>query len=128
MAQLKVYEWEKKTWPEFQEVKVNRFHQGVLLMKLSRHFKVDCPELRWSYRSGVARGNGGGSYHRSNLHPFIRCGKVTTLGTLLHEFAHHLDWRAYLGYGHRRSFKRALKRTYTWAKQWLPDARPNPNG
>ena len=125
MAWLKVYEWERAKWPEFQEIKVHRFQQGVLLEKLARHFKVSCPDLMQSNKRGAnansQESGAAGSYHRSGYGvPTIRLGMVTTLGTLLHEFAHHLNWVNYRQHGHGRKFKRELKRTYTWGKRYLP--------
>jgi len=120
MAWLKVYEWEHDTWPEFRKVKIDRRQQHGYIKKLARHFKIVEPTLRWSYKRGVASGEGGGSYHYRTLGSFIRIGKVTTLGTLCHEFAHHLAamrWGSWQG--HNKKFKRELKRTYTWAKRWL---------
>lgn len=124
MGWLRVYDWEKEMWPEFRDVKIERKEQHKLLKKLSKHFKICEPILRWSYKHGVAAGNGGGSYHyRSFGASFIRIGKVTVLGTLCHEFAHHLAAMRYGScQGHNKKFKRELKRTYTWAKRWLPES------
>ena len=126
MAWLKVYQWEHDTYPVFQEVKLDRHQQHLYLRKLSRHFKVPCPEIRQSYRSGVASGEGGGSYTPHYHRPVIRVGKITTMGTLCHEFAHHLHFVEHsrvsnlnIKMWHGKEFKRRLKRVYTWAKRWI---------
>jgi len=121
MAWLKVYEWESQTWPGFERISLDRPAQQKYLNKLCRHFKVPVPSFKWSYRRGVALGAGGGSYHgHGGVYAFIRIGKVSTMATLVHEFAHHLNAAHYGGDHHDRTFKRALKRSYTWAKRWLP--------
>lgn len=125
MAWLKVYEWERSKWPEFQAVLVERKRQCALVTKLARHFRVDRPLIKQSHKRGagaVAGFGAAGSYHKSSYWPTIKLGQVTTLGTLVHEFAHHLAWRRWKETGHGRAFKRELKRTYTWAKRWLPKA------
>lgn len=137
MVWLKVYAWETQLWPQFQGVKVHRFQQGVLLNKLAKHFKVPCPELAQSHRRGAnvnAQASGAaGSYHRGWLWGhrvgIVKLGQVTTLGTLLHEFAHHLNYCRWNGQrGHGRTFKRELKRCYTWGKRYLPGALLNKKG
>ena len=125
MAYLKVYAWEHEKWPEFQTVHIDRTRQSALLRKLARHFKVDEPRIEQSHRRGANathnKSGAAGSYHKARWLGWcvIKIGSVTTLGTLCHEFAHHLDWRRHNGDGHRRTFKRELKRTYTWAKRYL---------
>ena len=122
MAWLKVYQWEGETWPQFKTIKLDRARQTAIIKKLARHFKVDAPALIQSYRHGVARGEGGGHYEPSTWHSKIAVGKITTLATICHEFAHHLSYRLHgrPKQWHGPKFKRCLKRTYTWAKRWLP--------
>ena len=124
MAYLKVYEWEHATWPEFQTVHIDRRRQFILIRKLARHFKVDEPLLGACKRRGAnAKSNKTGAAGAYMMGPtnaaVIKLGNVTVLGTLVHEFAHHLDHRRWGGNGHRRTFKRELKRAYTFAKRYL---------
>jgi len=119
MAWLKIYQWERIEFMEFDRVNLDRHQQGVILRKLVRHFKTTPVELAQSYKRG-----GGGSYHHRKPPHYpsrIKCHKTTTLGLICHEFAHHLDRERYGGRGHRKSFKKALKRVYRWAKRWLPE-------
>lgn len=125
MFWLKVYQWELDTWPEFTKVHIDRTRQRALLRKLARHFKVDEPYIGQSRQRGANVSSGGigaGHYHRGSWSsgPHIDMGTITTLRVLCHEFAHHLDWRRHGGHGHRRTFKRELRRVYTWSKRYLP--------
>lgn len=125
MAAYVLYKWESDTYPAFQSRKVERHEQGVLLRKLSRHFKVDLPRLVYSRQRGAnalqQASGAAGMYHASMWHGncTIKLGKVTTLGTLVHEFAHHINWRRWKANGHGRTFKRELKRTYTFSRRYL---------
>lgn len=122
MAWLKIYEWERQTYPRFRQVQINRHEQKKYLKKLCRHFEVSEPALKRSQKRGVALGWGGGSYQPSHWNSgTIKIGKMTSMGTLCHEFAHHLDWKRNGVCGHGKTFKRELKRVYTWAKRWLPE-------
>lgn len=119
MAMLRVYLWEEATWPEFRKVAPLTEEQTTkLLRKLSRHFKTPVPYLRlygWS---------GGGRYWA--LRHRITLSRPVAFDTLLHEFAHHLNFIRNRENGHRRSFKRELKRTYTWARRYLPKEKSFP--
>lgn len=113
MAYLKVYKWEDETWPEFQGIKVTRERQAKLLRKLSRHFKVSEPRLTGCYK----RGSDSGQYFQ--YLEAISLHKNTSIGTLIHEFAHHLNWKKYKKKGHAKSFKKCLKRVYRWSRRYL---------
>lgn len=132
MAFLQVYRWEHDTWPTFQTVKVDRMTQRKLIKKLARHFKVDEPSLEFSRQRGanVAKSEtpGAAGKYIGGWHPRIKLGTVTTLGTLVHEFAHHLNYRRWASNGHGRTFKRELKRTYTFTKRYLPEVVLEPRG
>lgn len=117
---LKIYLDEQFEYPEFREVHLCRVEQYNILKKLCKHFKVCIPDLQYSHKRGVATGNGGGSYRASYFAPVIKIGKVTTLATLVHEFAHHLDFNKNNKIGHRKSFWKCLKKSYTFAKRYLP--------
>ena len=124
MAYLKVYEWEHTTWPDFQMVKIDRTRQYALNKKLARHFKVDEPRLVGSHQRGAnamnrASGASGKYHYAFPGMAVIKLGTISTLGTLCHEFAHHLNYRRWKAKGHGRTFKRELKRVYTFAKRYL---------
>jgi len=45
-----------------------------------------------------------------------------TIGVLLHEFAHHVNWHKYGRSGHRSPFPRVLREVYTtYVRIWEPD-------
>ena len=116
MAWLRVYRWESATWPEFRKVAPLTEGQATkLLRKLSRHFKTPVPYLR------LYGWNGGGRWRRGLVYHQITLSRPVAFDTLLHEFAHHLNFCRNRERGHRRSFKRELKRTYTWARRYLPE-------
>lgn len=117
MPYLKVYEWERKTWPVFHYVTLSVDDVEKVLKRLSRHFHVPCPTLKLSgrfrtidgkYRIGIS-----GDYLIT-----LRKRNIN-LGTTCHEFAHHLNHIVYEGFGHRGTFKISLKRVYTFAKRYL---------
>ena len=124
MACLQVYAWESQKWPRFLKVKLDVGQQKGLLFKLARHFKVNEPMLSYSHKRGAnakhSENGAAGSYEHRAWGSVIRLGSITTLGTLCHEFAHHLNWSRWRKGGHGRTFKRELKRTYTFAKRYLP--------
>ena len=129
------YAWEQETWPEYRKIIVTRHEQEVYVRKLVRHFKTPPVEVRQSYRRG-----GAGCYFPKRMNVFtgdrsakliggvIKMGKETNLGTVIHEFAHHLEYHQYGSGGHRKTFKRCLKRVYRWAKRWLPKEAANEVG
>lgn len=110
MAWLKVYDWEHEKWPEFQGVFIDYYRQLVLARKFSRHFKVLAPRMKTSRSRGLY-------FRRVEV---IKLPKRCPLGLFCHEFAHHLAWKRWNESGHGRKFKREMKRTYTFAKRYLP--------
>ena len=114
---LKIYEWETDTYPEFILASLKSCEAEKLLRKLVRHFKT-CP-VRLTFRGyGFVGGAYGHNSRRISLPHF------TSLSSVCHEFAHHLaDTRHQKTCGHRKEFKRELKRVYTYAKRWLPEKR-----
>ena len=122
----KTYEWEACAWPEFREITIDRATQERYLRGLIRHFKTGPCFVENSQRRG-----GAGVYYRGGRpgqiigHGRIKMSPNGNLGTLCHEFAHHLNWCRNKERGHRKKFKRELKRVYTWAKRWLPEIPKN---
>jgi len=120
MAWLKIYEWEQSTYKEFRDVAITRSEAEKYLRKFARHFKVNVPRVDYSR----VKRNGGGSYYaRSQM---IRLSHGTNLGTVCHEFAHHLNSQLNGGVklGHDKGFKKQLKKVYTFAKRYLPKPKP----
>jgi hypothetical protein len=111
MPYLKVYSWEDNTYPEFMVIKLDREQQKKLITKLSRHFKTPMPTIGQSHGRGL------------NYVPFwkqINTHKISTMGNIIHEFAHHLNSIRYDESGHGKSFKKCLKRVYKWSVRYLP--------
>lgn len=107
----KVYEWENKTWPEFDKVQVARSDAQKYLKKFSRHFKIEMPRIDMSRRN---KSKGTYSYG------WIAIPYTCSLGLIVHEFAHHLTRKTYgSNQNHNKKFKRCLKRVYTFAKRYL---------
>lgn len=115
---LKVYQWEEQTYPVFRTIKIEKSKASAYLKKFARHFKVDEPKIDWSIKK-----RGGGHYTPSKwFAPLIALPSNPSLGLICHEFAHHLDARRHpeTPQWHGKSFRRELKRTYTFAKRYLP--------
>lgn len=112
MSWLKIYDWEHETYPEFQKVEIAHQDAQRYFRKLARHFKVTTPTLSLRLKRG-----GGTYYSRSAM---IRLSRISNLGIVIHEFAHHLaDCTTRSRNSHNKSFKKALKKTYTFARRYL---------
>jgi hypothetical protein len=113
MPYLKIYEWENGAYPEFLPIKVKREDAPKYFKKFARHFRVIRPTLDfWRVKRHV-----GTYYHYTKS---IALPKIASLGLIVHEFAHHLaDEQNGKRNMHNKVFKRALKRTYTFAKRYL---------
>lgn len=124
MPAYKAYAWEREAYPAFQTIIIEDDDRKKYLDKLSRHFKVADVILSQSLQRGFGAGRSTWvSWYRTSV---IRLHKRTTLGTLCHEFAHHLvmvRWGKQRIH-HGRKFKRELKRVYTFAKRYLPQSEP----
>ena len=120
---LKVYWWEEQTYPQFKEFRVEKSRATFYLKKFSRHFKVYCPRL-----SSIQKRGGG--HYRPNAYgnALIALPKHPSLGLICHEFAHHLDAIRHpdTAQWHGKSFKRELKKVYTFAKRYLPETQKTP--
>lgn len=116
MAAWKMYEWEQKTYPQFRVIKLTKPQFQKYIKKLSKHFKM--PEPTVEYKLGHKNN---GTYYGYKNHIVINPFHGNQLGTLCHEFAHHLNYhRNDYERGHGKKFKHELKRVYTWAKRYLP--------
>ena len=113
---LAVYQWEADTYPEFHEVKVEKERAMFYLKKFARHFKTTCPTI-----SSINK-RGGGHYTPSSWRPRIALPPNPSLALICHEYAHHLDTirNPETKQWHGKSFKRELKKVYTFAKRYLP--------
>lgn len=112
---LAVYDWEHQTYPEFRKVKVEKARAMFYIKKFARHFKTSCPALSRVQKRG-------GGHYVPGYFPRVALPKQPSLGLICHEYAHHLDavrnpdtkqW-------HGKSFKKELKKVYTFAKRYLP--------
>jgi len=121
MALPRVYVWEVAMWPEFQQITITPEQAGKLLRKLCRHFKtprpiIQCLPGKW----------GGGTYRAVDMSIELRY--PYHFDTVLHEFAHHLNYCRNNVHGHGCQFKRELKQVHTWAKRYLPLTRGGGHG
>ena len=122
MTWLKIYDWEHERYPKFQEIIVTEAQAKKYVKKLARHFKTPEPLVMAGNKTR------GGLYWRGLYYAKDGKGRdgnivlsdETSLGVVIHEFAHHLAWKRVKAKGHRKEFKRELKRAYTWAKRYLP--------
>lgn len=121
---LAVYHWEAETYPEFKEVTFEKKRAMFYLKKFARHFKTTCPSI------SSCKKRGGGHYTPSFYFPRIALPENPNLSLVAHEYAHHLDavrnpetpqW-------HGKSFRRELKKVYTFAKRYLPNEKVTPIG
>ena len=112
MAFLKIYKWERETYPEFQKIEIGRSDAPKYFKKFARHFKVIEPILLKRTKQS------GGAYFRDYIG--IALPKTTYFGVIIHEFAHHLaDQKTRSRNGHNKRFKRALKQVYSFAKRYI---------
>lgn len=119
MAWLKVYEWEREKYPEYRSIDLTTREIEMYFNKLCRHFKLPAIPIKRCRRNG--------SYFRViNHYPnkfydtaSVHFGLNPDLGTVVHEFAHYLNYKRNEKNGHGKEFKRELKRSYTFAKRWL---------
>lgn len=136
MSWLKVYQWEKNEYLKFYDVRIKDEDAIKYLRKFCRHFKTE-PILL-----AVGNKRDGSGYYQEGWHSlmsvrigyyqtkesgtakgFIRVCKNPTLAIIVHEFAHHLTASTGgKGHHHDKLFKRSLKKSYTYAKRWLPKA------
>jgi len=119
MAWLKAYEWERETYPAFREVQVARQDAQKYFNRLARHFKVSTPLVNLHSK----KRNGGNLVYWWGQ---VNIPSTTTLGTIVHEFSHHLSYQTYVrkGRGHGKRFKSCLKKSYTFAKRWIKETTP----
>lgn len=119
MGAWKCYAWERATWPEFRKVQVSYDQACKLIRKLCHHFKVQ----DISGEVEIKRSGATWSHYRESWGGSIKFSMPLSLGTVCHEFAHHLTAHRWgRRHGHDRKFKRELRRTYTWARRYLPVA------
>jgi hypothetical protein len=117
---LKVYQWEAQAYPEFKNIELEKSKAPIYLKKFARHFKVYCPKL------STVNKRGGGHYTPSAWGTAsIALSPNPSLGLVIHEFAHHLDTLRHpeKKQWHGKSFRRELKRVYTFAKRYLPETK-----
>ena len=148
MAYLKIYQWEHDQYPEFQKQIIKDEDVVKYLRKLCRHFKADPILLRvgnkrkqsgsyfdvqsWNmlgatyYNNKISRGVYYDTSKDGVSKGIIRIAKNPSLGLVVHEFSHHLTAQIEgKGNHHNKLFKHSLKRSYTFAKRWLPEAVEN---
>lgn len=138
MPELKVYGWERETWPEFRVIRLSDTSAEQLVRKCATFFKVPVPKL-----TGGAR-RGGGSYQPGKrlvcldlaevllvTPPWDDSGEVVehnggllytnpgtikvdfkdlTLATLCHELAHHLNHHVYPEQAKRRAHGKGFRK------------------
>lgn len=129
MPAYKVYAWERERWPEYREVKLTLNEATRYVRKLCRHFKLGMPYIRGGKHLGAADYSPGFWKNiETGFYDFDGRIRFTTndisLGTVCHEFAHHLNYKRNgngKGKWHGKTFKRELKRVFTWAKRYLPE-------
>ncbi len=110
MAWLKIYGWEQETYPEFYQKTIGLSDAQIYIRKFAKHFEVNEPFVPYSKKR-----KGGTYWHGSQK---ITLPVITNLGTVIHEFAHHLaDQTNGKRNGHNKLFKKSLKKVYTFAKK-----------
>lgn len=138
-----VYSWERKTYSDFDKFSLDARGARKYLKKLCRHYKTTSLLLKINSRK-----RGGGTYYGSSDSSFYQSAKMqsrkkgvkyydvdskklnnglivltknTDLGTVVHEFTHHL---ARIKYGpkvhHSKKFKKLLVKVYKWSQRYLP--------
>jgi hypothetical protein len=108
MAADKTYQWEADLWPWHRRVHVRPELRAFVVKAIGRRFGLNLwTELTLPWGGGRALPGGGVKLGR----PGARC----SLGTIIHEVAHHYDQDRFGGFGHRASFKKALHLVYAHA-------------
>jgi hypothetical protein len=145
MAWLKIYQAERNDYPEIWKAKMPAKKSVKYLKKLCRHFKVKPVMMVIHYRK-----RGGGFYRETSDNTFywkrypnefetgkgLQCGLIvlpskTDLGTVCHEFTHHLTrWKFGQYHHHDKKFKHCLKLVFRYAyrKNWIMKEPPNCSG
>ena len=106
MAWIKAYDWEHKTWPWHQKVRIGTDLQAAVARGVAGLFGIRDLEVRFGGRS-ISRAYGTRSIRLAGG----RDGTVP-LGVILHEVAHLVNARLYGGDGHRGTFRKALIKVY----------------
>jgi len=102
MKHLHVYDWEREKFPWHQRVDIKPEFRVGLTAALAKAFG-----LRGIYASLETNGSGRAFVHRGLIvlpKSKYRC----SLAMVVHEVAHHYDYKVYGGSGHRASFKKSL--------------------
>lgn len=109
---LKVYQWERERWPEFETLGLEEDMAHEILEVLSMQFKTKLPKL-----------SGGRPYGRADYSPYEQRIRVFLpaihFGVLLHEFSHHLTWHRHRARGHGKLFRESLCEVFEWSKGHL---------
>lgn len=132
------YNWEKIAWVEFATCPVTFKNARKILNDLVAHFKTPKVGLRAEVTRSLWGKTWAGRYYGKGVsiwgNPYpakikivVREGddeKKFGFGTLIHEFAHHLDRTRlrdpWLHASHGRTFKQALREVYKYAVKFLP--------
>lgn len=112
MPWLKVYEWERETWPEFHEAGFEVYEAKCLLVALAEQFEVPVPKLSAWKRHGA------GAYCDATQTIFV-CTPLFPVCVIVHEFTHHLLWLRHRDVSHRKRFRNTLQEVYEQSKRFL---------
>ena len=109
-----IYSWERRAYPLHFVTQISFELAVKRVARLSKKFKVAPPDVVFGAK------NGGGFYRKQERRIYLTNGNICT-AVAVHEFAHHLENMRYGDTGHRKQFKKVLKKCYTYAKRWLPE-------
>lgn len=109
MAHLKVYEWERQTFPWAQRIEIIPKLREPVARLIARQQGI--------FLRGVQLTKLGGGHAWFNEIALPRPDYRCSLGIIMHEIAHCVDGQKYGGNGHRATFKRALIKVYCETKQ-----------
>jgi hypothetical protein len=111
MGAYKYYEWERKEFRDVYNIALMNCEVDRINRRLTKHYKLlYAPKIVFTPRFDSQRGT-------ARSCDRIKLGTKTTLGILLHEFAHIVNRAKDTGYNHDKKFKRWHKKIVTYVRK-----------
>lgn len=106
MAYLKVYKWERDTWPWQRRINIQPYYRVRLTLKLAEYFGVEV-KVTLTTRSR-------GAWYIPSQHRIAlpNWQHKCSLGTIIHELSHAVNHQLYNGSHHDKSFQGVLTYVY----------------
>ena len=113
MSAWKYYTWERKEYLDMYNISLISCETEKILRKIKRHFKFK-PQVKLFLKSRFDLNRGEASY--GNFKSVITIGYTSTLGVVIHEFAHLLANEQKRKSFHDKSFRKKHKSVVTYVR------------